>query len=204
MPDREVLFAGSSVMQMVHEAPLRLLATIEALNDSELQSDVDRDALLDQLLSQHRIAVPVIDVFGISATEQSAAIPAKSDGSGESSRRGKSARGERAVDNEMKEFSFRVPFKGDANIFRARPSTAVGATGSSIAALIEKDALIFQIARPDDSGAEQRSELDRMLNSVDRHLSWLRSDCLGLETILQRTAMERIAARLKPEKSRRE
>ena len=88
--------------------------------------------------------------------------------------------------------SYFVPFTGDPQMFRVKPSTF--STGIPVAA-IEKSELRFTFERPGQDVAETKQAFDDELRRVKEYLGWLRENFNTYNREIVPIAQDRIKAR---------
>ena len=85
-----------------------------------------------------------------------------------------------------------VPFKGDAEAFKIRPTRY---TLSPPRAEVSTGALILSVDGTNLEAKQVRSEIDRMLTEVNEYLGWLRENADGFNRQIRQLARERIEQR---------
>jgi hypothetical protein len=181
----EQLFSKYDFHAAVSGAPARMVEAIGKLNDEELFR-ADEEKLQDALVAAHLIAVPILDVNATVASEREVDIDVRHD-----PRRAIFDRS-RPTYIQATEISFRVPYNGDADVFRCVPSSF---SLNYPYAEIERDAIVVRVVRQDQNPAEYRKEFDNTINQIQEALNQLRADCAGLEQKLRETASGHLAKR---------
>lgn len=85
-----------------------------------------------------------------------------------------------------------LPFTGDSEAFYVQPSTR---NFNNPRARIVKGAVLFSIVGTDLDANKVRTEIERMVQSINEHLGWLRNDVRGFNDSLFSTAKASIERR---------
>ena len=186
--DSEPLFREHNFYDVIRGASFALAKAIEELDDTRLL-EADQEKLLNDLVAAHLINVPVLDL------DPGAVEPAQREVDIDLSRDA----GQRFMHDldgpyyvKGTEISFRVPYKGDEEVFRCRPSTW---SSNPPYADIERDAIVIRVVDRDKGADAYRKAFDNTIAQIQENLSQLRSDCAGLEATLRSTATTELAKR---------
>jgi hypothetical protein len=178
----ELLFAKYDFHSALRNAPLQLVKAIEGMTDSELEDA----ASIDTLVAAHSITVPVLDTDAVTPSEHEVDVDVRHDPGRFVLDRN------RACYVKMTAIDFRVPFRGEADVFRCRPSTF---SMNPPRAQIDDSAIVVRVVRQDHNASEYRKEFDRIIGEIKRGLEQLRADSVGLEKTLRETASTHLARR---------
>ena len=182
----EALFSKYDFRSALRNAPAGLAKAIEELPDKNLFDD-DQEKLVSELVADHLIQVPTLDLDGTKPSQREVEIDVSRD---PHQRLMRDLSGPYYV--KATEVSFRVPYNGDADVFRCRPSTY---TLNPPYADIGADAIVIRVVRQDQTADEYRKEFDRTIAQIQESLERLRSDCAGLENTLRESAASHLAKR---------
>lgn len=153
--------------------------SVGALPDNELMA-TDLDALIERLTKKHDIAVPTLDLNGITVDEGEVDIDVSRN----------PAYGffdDRQQSVKRTEFRFYVPFSGEKDVFYCQPSRY---SLNYPQADVRSNEIIVRIIRhdPKADAATIRKEFDKTISTISEYLNQLQSDAVGLHDNLKQTA----------------
>ena len=153
--------------------------------DADMLRRGDTDAIADVFVRQFRIDVPELIEGAISLTVDEAEVDVTGD-----PLRGFLGPGPHYVPGIRA--TYYVPYRGDRELFKCRPSTR---TTVVPAAEVTSDELSFTFERADQDVAATKNAFDQELSRVNQYLGWLREDAATFNQSLPSTARQRVAAR---------
>jgi len=184
--DRDPLFCTYDFSAAVRGAPAKLAQAIDRLDEAQLFQS-DQDKLLGDLIDEHRINVPALDLGAVERSQREVDIDLSHDPREQFMR---DLRGPYYV--KATEVSFRVPFHGDKDVFYCRPSSF---SLNPPYADIESEAVVVRVVRRDQNAEEFRKSFDSTIAQIKQALDQLRHDCVGLEDKLKNLAITQLAKR---------
>lgn len=167
---RQQLFSGEGIRDVIDFRRAALIKAVDQLPDSVLFDDHAK--VLNSLVPEAIIDVPVLDLQGVERAEREVAM-------GHDGDRGT-------------EISFHVPFKGDRGLLLVRPSCY---NYSFPLAEVEHAALVIRVARSDHNMAEYQRAFDQTIRVIEAALSQLRIDCKDVRSQLAQVAESHLARR---------
>lgn len=179
------LFCQNDLREVLQNEETKLLASIDRFNESELLS-TDPEGLANDFASKYSIHVPMLK--GDETETSQGAI--KIDVSGDPSRIIFDRGGPVLIDGTR--FTFHVPFTGDNNLFRCRPSTY--SLNPPYGRIVGNE-LQLSYEQIEANPEELKSRFARDLAEVQTHLDRITSDVNPFNGKLKATALAKINQR---------
>lgn len=162
----ESLFSQSRISEILEARRSAVSKEVASVPRPELMSPSFAKRVQD-LVEKFRVNVPVLGTNAITVTKPR---DAEIDVSGDPRRH---AFGSRPKYVKGVEVSFLIPYSGDRNIFYARPSKF---DYSPPRAMVGSAQLEIPFSDVTIDTTQTRTEFDRILNSLQEYLGWLRAD----------------------------
>jgi hypothetical protein len=158
------LFSGADSFSIIDAQGKQLEAEIAGMDANRLLNS-NVDDLVTYFADKYRIDVPVLDEAGMMADQKEASR----DVSGDSRRMAYHMGDRRPLLVTGTEVIIEVPFKGDAVLFKVRPSTFSSCAPQGE---VRNEVLIFRCWGDNLQTAQVRSEVDQWFADVKQHLTW--------------------------------
>ena len=160
-----------------------VLNEVGRLDEQRLLNSSVED-LVNYLVEKYRIEVPVLDVEHAVAAQQETTLQPGQDSF--------MAYGRPRAPQPGVLVTLEVPFAGDRDAFRVRPSTF---NSNMPRATIAADRLVLTVSGVQLSSQQVQQEFDNQIANIQRHLDWLRADIDGLNHQLPSLARQTIDQR---------
>ena len=180
MSDRNYLFVGGDLHSSIEAYRAKLVTQIKDLEPARLLSTDDAQVVAHfvgeftvHALELHEEAVELIEPFEVEVAQVDPHF------------------GERYV-RKLLEFRFEIPFTGEAEIFKLRPSTH---TLNPPSGLVENGKLIFTMRRADRDKDGIKRTFDEFVSSVRQHIGWQRPLIDSWNSALTALVQQQVASR---------
>lgn len=185
MPDRQYLFSDADWFSVEQNQLKKMQEEIAAINGDRLLNTAVDD-LARYFESKFKIEVPALVTEEIVVDQREAKIDVRHD-----PRRWIDDRS-RPVYVPGTEVEVEIPFAGDSEVFRVRPTSY---TMSPPKAEVRSDALVLRISGTDLTADGVQQSINQTINEVQSHLSALRTNTAGLNQQLFQRAKTSIESR---------
>jgi hypothetical protein len=181
-PGGDYLFSGTSIFDILTNQERAAGNAPTSMNNDELLN-TPTDDLVDRVVAQFSISVPVLDraAAWIDSSEGPVAV------------RDYWARG---VDPGFTVLGthvrLSVPFSGEADVFRIQPSTF---TSGPPRAQIGQGVIVIAYSAVELNPQQAKSELDTVIDNIEKHLGWLRQSVVPFNDKLKTVARTAVEAR---------
>jgi hypothetical protein len=184
MRDRESLFSRFPLRDSLEGHGNKLREIVDGQTGSAILRSPDQ--LVDEIVAEFHVSVPVIKVDEINVEQQDAKVDVSRDY-------------DRHIFDRSQPFYlsgtrviFYVPFEGDAGLFDARPSRY---STTFPFAVVKGSELVFAYDQLDHDAAGVRSRFDRDLAEVSKYLDWIRTDAESHNSTLRARTKELVDKR---------
>jgi len=180
----EYLFSDYDLFAVCENTREKMVHTINTADAAMIARDAKEVA--EEFVEQFRLDTPVLTEGAVSVDVEEVQVDVSGD-------RNRAFFGPGPFCAPGIRATYFVPFTGDVDLFKCRPST----TTSILAAVdsVQKNELVLAYERGDTNVAATKEGFDRDLSTIREYLGWVRRDAQVLNESLPAVAMQAVAAR---------
>ena len=184
--NRNSLFSDVDLRSVIEDRRGKLEAEIGSIDQNRLLNTSEED-LVTYLIAKYELSAPELDRDSMTAEQQETQIDV-------------SHHPNRWIDDRSRPFyipgqqiDIDIPFKGDGELFRAKPSTfTLSGTPSG---RVVGQSLILTVQVTHDSNSDIKPLIERQIQEVSNHLDWVRNDVATFNNQIRTIAVSTISAR---------
>lgn len=178
MNERNSLFIKYDLRRTIDNINSEISQEINSYDTNYILS-VKLDEICDHLVDKHTFEIPTIFPDQVEMVDQGEThIPSEQFG--------------RRVNLNANFFVFALPFTGDGNLFHFRASTLSSATPSGV---VKGSELHLKFVRTGHNGEAIKRDLEREIQEISKHLSWIKRDANEFHSSLRPRVMRLLELR---------
>lgn len=181
----DLLFSQHSLSDVIRGHEQKMLKEIDDIESNRLLNTSVED-LVQYFVDEYKIETPRIKEDEIAVDQLEAKVDVSRDHN-------------RVIFDRSKPFFISgtslivyVPFLGDSELFKCRPSTY---DYNPPRAKAQKNEVVLTFTRTDHDAAAAKSEIERSLNSIRKYLGWIANDVAPFNALVEDKARKRVEAR---------